>query len=88
MESEDLLVLTEAVADFNALRIERHQMTDLLGHVLELRDNFTVYDAAYVVLARALEVPLITSDDKLREARRLGVDVRVLRASSGSPASD
>ncbi len=68
----------EAVEDFAAFRIERHQMTSWLGHMLALRDNFTVYDAAYLVLAQALEAPLVTSDAKLREATRLGIDVRIL----------
>jgi predicted nucleic acid-binding protein len=72
--------LDEAIEDFGALRIERHQMTGLLGHILALRDNFTAYDAAYVILAQALEAPLVTADDKLRGAERLGVDVRLLRA--------
>lgn len=72
--------LDEAIEDFSALRIERHQMTGLLGHILGLGDNFTVCDAAYVILAQALEAPLVTADDKLRGAERLGVDVRVLRA--------
>jgi predicted nucleic acid-binding protein len=72
--------LDEAIEDFSALRIERHQMTGLLGHVLAIRDNFTVCDAAYVILAQALEAPLVTADDKLRGAERLGVDVRLLRA--------
>jgi predicted nucleic acid-binding protein len=72
--------LDEAIEDFSALRIERHQMTGLLGHILGLGDNFTVYDATYVILAQALEAPLVTADDKLRGAERLGVDVRVLRA--------
>ena len=71
--------LEEAVADFAAFRIQRHQMTELLGHVLDLRDNFTAYDAAYVVLAQALDAPLVTADAKLTEAGRVGVEVRVLR---------
>jgi predicted nucleic acid-binding protein len=73
--------LDEAVEDFGALRIERHQVTDLLGHLLDLRANFTAYDAAYVVLAQALEAPLVTADVKLREAERVGVDVRVVRTA-------
>jgi predicted nucleic acid-binding protein len=74
----DQLRLDEAVEDFSALRIERHQMTELLGHVLDLRGNFTAYDAAHVVLAQALEAPLVTADSKLRGAGRVGVEVRVL----------
>jgi predicted nucleic acid-binding protein len=70
----DQLRLDEAVEDFSALRIERHQMTELLGHVLDLRGNVT----AYVVLAQALEAPLVTADGELRGAGRVGVEVRVL----------
>ena len=69
----------EAIEDFSALHIERHQMTALLGHVLDLRDNFTVYDAAYVVLAQALDAPLVTADLKIQEAERVGVTVHVHR---------
>ncbi|MGH3870504.1 MAG: type II toxin-antitoxin system VapC family toxin [Pseudonocardiaceae bacterium] len=71
----------EALEDFTALRIERHQMTHALAHILDLRDNFTAYDAAYVVLALVTEAPLITSDTKMQEARRLGVDVQLIPAS-------
>jgi len=73
----DPVRLEEAVEDFVAFRIERHPMTDLLGHMLDLRDNFTVYDAAYLVLAQALEVPVVSADAKLREASRLGIEVQV-----------
>jgi len=76
----DSMRLDESIDDFAGLQIERHQMTDLLNHMLDLRDNFTVYDAAYVVLAQALEAPLVTADVKLTEARRAGVDVRVFGA--------
>jgi predicted nucleic acid-binding protein len=69
--------LEEVVEDFVAFRIERHPMTGLLGHMLDLRDNFTVYDAAYLVLAQALEVAVVSVDAKLGEATRLGVDVRL-----------
>lgn len=71
----------EALEDFAALRIERHQMTHALRHLLDLRENFTAYDAAYVVLALGLEAPLITSDRKMQEATRLGVEVQIIPAS-------
>lgn len=71
--------LDHAIDDFTAFHIERYPLSAMMRGVLELRDNFTVYDAAYVVLARALEVPLVTADTKLAEARKLDVDVRVLR---------
>jgi predicted nucleic acid-binding protein len=74
----DPVRLDEAVEDFVAFRIERHPMTDLLGHMLELRANFTVYDAAYLVLAQALEARVVSADAKLKEGARLGIDLRVL----------
>jgi predicted nucleic acid-binding protein len=70
--------LDDAVEDFIAFRIERHPMTGLLAHLLDLRENFTVYDAAYLVLAQALEAPIVSADTRLREAKRLGIDVRVV----------
>jgi predicted nucleic acid-binding protein len=81
----DQLRLDEAIEDFGALRIERHQMTDLLAHILDLRDNFTVYDASYMILSQALEAPLVTADTKMNDARRFGIDVRVLRSERHSP---
>lgn len=71
--------LDDAIDDFKALNIERYPLSPMIGEVLDLKKNFTVYDAAYVVLAQALETPLVTADAKLAEARKLGVDVRVLR---------
>jgi predicted nucleic acid-binding protein len=71
--------LEDAADDFHAISIHRYPLSAMIRDVLDLRDNFTVYDAAYIVLAQALEVPLVTVDAKLAEARRVGVDVRVLR---------
>jgi len=68
----------EALEDFAALQIERHQMTDALGRMLDLRENFTAYDSAYVVLALGLQAPLVTSDQKMAEAARLGVQVQFI----------
>lgn len=81
----DATRIEKALDDFAALRIERHQMTHLLGRVLDLRQNFTAYDAAYVVLALGLDAPLITSDAKLKEAERLGVSIRIVPAWPGPP---
>lgn len=71
--------LENATENFGALRIERYPLSSMMGAVLDLRANYTVYDAAYVVLALALDAPLVTADAKLLEARKIGVDVRVLR---------
>jgi predicted nucleic acid-binding protein len=37
----------------------------LLDRCWELRDNLTVYDAAYVALAELLDATLVTADGKL-----------------------
>lgn len=68
-----------AIQDYTELHIERYELTGLLRDIMALRDSFTAYDAAYIVLAQALDAPLVTVDDKLRAAERLGVDVRVCR---------
>ena len=45
--------VTNAVEDFGALRIERYSFAPMMRSVLDLKDRFTVYDAAYIVLAQA-----------------------------------
>jgi hypothetical protein len=63
----DPVKLDKAVAEFAAFHIERHQMTSLLGRMLDLRDSLTVHDAAYLVLTRALQatggVPVLPGRD-------------------------
>jgi predicted nucleic acid-binding protein len=67
----------DALRDYADLSITRYDGVGLLDAIWRLRDAFTVYDAAYVTLALALACPLATSDAKMREAERLGLDVRV-----------
>jgi predicted nucleic acid-binding protein len=67
----------DALRDYADLSISRYDGVALLDGIWRLRDAFTVYDAAYLTLSSALGCPLVTSDAKMREAQRLGVDVRV-----------
>ena len=67
----------DALHDYADLSISRYNGVALLDGMWRLRDAFTVYDAAYLTLASALACPLVTSDAKMREAERLGMDVRV-----------
>jgi predicted nucleic acid-binding protein len=54
--------------DYAGLRIVRYPMQPLQQRVFALRHNFTAYDAMYVALAEALDVPLLTDDAKLAGA--------------------
>jgi predicted nucleic acid-binding protein len=56
----------------------RHGHQSLLTRVLELRENFTAYDAAYVALAEQLRANLLTADEPLARAVRLLTAITVL----------
>ena len=45
--------------------LQRYPVSALLGRIWGLREQLTTYDAAYVALAEALEVPLVTTDARL-----------------------
>jgi predicted nucleic acid-binding protein len=59
---------SDARADFRELAIVRYPHVGLVDRIWELRHNLTAYDAAYVALAEALEVSLVTCDRRLSEA--------------------
>lgn len=57
-----------ALADLADLPLQRYPHDFLLPRVWELRENLTAYDAVYVALAEALDVPLLTCDRRLATA--------------------
>lgn len=59
---------SQALADLAALPLARAPHAPLMPRIWELRDNLTVYEAAYVALAEALGAPLLTADRKLTQA--------------------
>lgn len=71
----------EGLELFRQLRITRHAPRLLLDRIWALRDSLTAYDASYVALAEALDVPLVTTDDRL--ARSTGHTATVV--GFGSP---
>lgn len=58
----------QAVVDLGDLRLDRVPHRPLLARCWELRANITVYDAAYIALAEALDTTLLTADERLANA--------------------
>jgi predicted nucleic acid-binding protein len=58
-----------AIADLADLNVRRYPSTRLLERIWGLRETLTPYDAAYVALAEALDLPLATTDRGLARAR-------------------
>jgi predicted nucleic acid-binding protein len=68
-----------ALEDLRSLRLERVPHGPLLSRCWELRDNLTVYDAAYVALAEALDVTLLTADTRLTTASGVRCEIDLIR---------
>jgi predicted nucleic acid-binding protein len=69
-----------ALTDLADLPLRRAPHLPLLARCWELRDNLTVYDGAYVALAEALDVPLVTADTRLARAPGTTCQIEVLGA--------
>lgn len=68
-----------AIQDLLAMPLDRAAHQPLLARCWELRDNVTVYDAAYVALAEALGLPLVTADGRLARAPGPRCPIELLR---------
>ena len=79
--SEDRAVF--ALRAFARLRLHRTSHRPLLPRVWALRHNLTPYDAAYVALAEALDVPLVTADARLARAPGIRCEVELVSSGSG-----
>ena len=70
--------VAQAIDDLSAIGIKRHRHASLLRRCWQLRDNVKAYDAAYVALAEALGVPLLTADARLASASGIRCEVELL----------
>jgi predicted nucleic acid-binding protein len=68
----------EAVADFLTVRLRRMPHVGLLPRIWDLRDKLSIYDAAYVALAEAIGVPLLTADRGIARTPGLACDVELI----------
>jgi predicted nucleic acid-binding protein len=57
-----------ALADLIDIPLRRARHLPLLTRCWQLRHNLTPYDASYIALAEALEVPFVTADRRLARA--------------------
>jgi predicted nucleic acid-binding protein len=69
-----------ALAALEDLRTVRYPVMEMADIVWELRAGLTAYDAAYLALARRLDVNLITLDNGLAAAARADNRLAVLPA--------
>jgi predicted nucleic acid-binding protein len=67
-----------ALTDLADLPLRRVPHLPLLARCWQLRDNLTVYDAAYVALAEVLDAPLVTADSRLGRAPGTTCQIEVL----------
>jgi predicted nucleic acid-binding protein len=56
---------SQALSDLTDLPLQRAPHRPLVERCWELRANLTIYDAAYVALAEALDTTLLTGDGRL-----------------------
>jgi predicted nucleic acid-binding protein len=68
----------QALADLDSLPMRRVSHRHLLPRIWQIRENISAYDAAYVALAEALDVVLLTADRRLGRAGDFGCEVEVL----------
>lgn len=66
---------TIAARDLGDLPVERHAVHRLVDRIWALRGSVTPYDAAYLVLAEALELPLATTDRRLARSHGHRVEI-------------
>lgn len=73
----DRAVADRAVDNLAAAPVRRMTTEFLTREMWAMHTDVPPYDASYVALARAVDAPLITLDERLARAPRLGVQVLI-----------
>jgi predicted nucleic acid-binding protein len=71
-----------ALQDLGALPARRAPHGPLIARCWELRDNVTIYDAAYVALAEAMQATLLTGAQRLARATGPRCPIKVLASAN------
>jgi predicted nucleic acid-binding protein len=66
-----------ALSNYRAFPVERQDVLPLWPRLKILRANLSSYDAQYVALAEALNVPLITADARIKRSGAARCEVEV-----------
>lgn len=69
----------QALADLVALPLRRAPHRPLLSRCWSLRDNATIYDAAYIALAESVGAVLVTADPRVSRAPGIRCEIEVMR---------
>ena len=75
---DDAQLAEQVILDFFRLEIMRVEHEPLWPDAWRWRENLSAYDAMYVALARLMELPLVTADDRLAAAAERWCEVRRL----------
>jgi predicted nucleic acid-binding protein len=73
----------DARGDFADLTVVRYGHAPLADRSWELRNNLTAYDATFVALAEALNVPLVTCDARLTGAPGSSAVIELYEGAGG-----
>lgn len=73
----------DAISDLADLPLRRSSHRPLLGRIWGLRHVLTSYDAAYVALAEAVEVALVTADARLARAPGIECEIELIAGTDG-----
>lgn len=75
----ELSAAERALGVWARLGLQRIGVAGLLVRIWQLRDNLSAYDATYVAVAEAFEVPLVTADARLARAPGPRCPITVVR---------